>query len=42
MPRQYHSYTNQKLLAALTAVNDDLGLASYHPGDTPCKEVCFD
>jgi hypothetical protein len=33
MSRRYRTYTNQELLAALTVVNDDLGLASYRFGE---------
>ena len=42
MSCRYRSYTHQELVAALTTVNDDLALASYRPGVTRNKEVCFD
>ena len=33
MARRYRSYTDQELVAALLAVNDDLGLAVYRYGE---------
>lgn len=33
MARRYRSYTDQELMAVLTTVNDDLGLASFRYGE---------